>query len=58
LQVHQGKERGSWDPNKDDTTGVNGGGRLFVTCLSACMLEVYYRHLPIYQLEALKGVSH
>jgi hypothetical protein len=58
LQVHKGKERGSWDPNKDDTTGVNGGGRLFVTCLSACMLEVYYRHLPIYQLEALKGVRH
>ena len=25
-----------------------GAGRLFVTCLSIYMLEVYYRHLPIY----------
>ena len=24
------------------------GGRLYVTCLSTYMLEVYYRHLPIY----------
>jgi hypothetical protein len=55
LQIREGKERGSWDPNLDETTGVGGGGRLFVTCLSTYMLEVYYRHLPIYQLELLKG---
>ena len=24
------------------------GGRLFVTCFSTWMLEVYYRHLPLY----------
>ena len=24
------------------------GGRLYVTCLRTYMLEVYYRHLPIY----------
>ena len=24
------------------------GGRLYTTCLSIYMLEVYYRHLPIY----------
>jgi hypothetical protein len=56
LQIREGRERGSWDPNLDDTTGVGGGGRLFVTCLATYSLEVYYRHLPIYQLEALKAV--
>jgi hypothetical protein len=45
-QVKTGAERGSWDP-ADDRWG-NHGGRLFVTCLSIYMLEVYYRHLPIY----------
>ena len=24
------------------------GGRLYVTCLNTLMLEVYYRHLPLY----------
>lgn len=51
MQIRDGKERGSWDPMLDETTGVSGGGRLFVTCLATYMLEVYYRHLPIYQLE-------
>jgi hypothetical protein len=55
LQVREGKERGSWDPNVDETVGISGGGRLFVTCLSTYMLEVYYRHLPIYQLDVLSG---
>jgi hypothetical protein len=55
LQIREGKERGSWDPTMDETTGVNGGGRLFVTCLATYSLEVYYRHLPIYQLELMKG---
>ncbi|HEX6964031.1 MAG TPA: prenyltransferase/squalene oxidase repeat-containing protein [Lacipirellula sp.] len=59
LQVRDGKERGSWDPTLDETTGVAGGGRLFVTCLATYCLEVYYRHLPLYQLEAMSGaVSH
>jgi len=46
-QVQEGRERGSWNP-KGDEWG-SGGGRLYVTCLSTFMLEVYYRHLPIYQ---------
>jgi hypothetical protein len=45
-QEQTGKERGSWPP-EDDRWGAHGG-RLFVTCLSIYMLEVYYRHLPIY----------
>lgn len=55
LQIREGRERGSWDPALDDTVGVGGGGRLFVTCLATYMLEVYYRHLPIYQLDMLKS---
>ena len=45
-QVLKGPEIGSWDP-KDDNW-ADAGGRLFTTCLSTYMLEVYYRHLPIY----------
>ncbi len=48
-QIKAGRERGSWDPNRPtlDQWGPHGG-RLYVTCLSIYMLEVYYRHLPIY----------
>ena len=45
-QVNEGKEKGSWDP-EGDAWGQHGG-RLYVTALSIFMLEVYYRHLPIY----------
>jgi hypothetical protein len=47
AQVKTGDERGSWD-SFDDSRGPDGG-RLYVTCLSLYMLEVYYRHLPIYK---------
>ena len=30
------------------TTSLEGG-RLYTTCLCLYMLEIYYRHLPIYQ---------
>jgi len=46
-QKRLGADRGSWDPDGDQWG--RHGGRLFQTCLSAYMLEVYYRHLPIYQ---------
>jgi hypothetical protein len=48
-QVRSGKELGSWDPKLPvpDQWG-DYGGRLYVTCLSIYMLEVYYRHLPLY----------
>jgi hypothetical protein len=46
-QEKRGRERGSWDP-KGDRWG-DTGGRLYVTCLSLCVLEVYYRHLPMYR---------
>ena len=28
----------------------DAGGRLYVTCLHILMLEVYYRHLPLFEL--------
>lgn len=49
-QVKTGREAGSWDPfkpSKDEWADY--GGRLYVTCLSTYILEVYYRHLPIYR---------
>ena len=45
-QVSEGRDEGSWDP-ENDQWGMFGG-RLYTTCLSIFMLEVYYRHLPIY----------
>lgn len=45
-QVDRGREKGSWDPAHDEN-GVKAG-RLFQTCLCTYMLEVYYRHLPLY----------
>ena len=50
-QETNGAEKGSWDP-KGDKDG-HDGGRLYVTCLSTFILEVYYRHLPIYAKIAL-----
>jgi hypothetical protein len=48
-QVKSGREAGSWDPFKPrPDTWAESGGRLYVTCLSIYMLEVYYRHLPLY----------
>jgi hypothetical protein len=48
-QVREGREAGSWDPIKPTRDEWEAhGGRLYVTCLSIYMLEVYYRHLPIY----------
>ena len=45
-QARGGPEAGSWNPDQDKWGSA--GGRLYVTCLSIYMLEVYYRHLPIY----------
>ncbi len=46
-QVTRGRERGSWHPGGD--RWGSEGGRLYVTCLSIYILEVYYRHLPLYR---------
>lgn len=48
-QDKAGTARGSWNPAlpTKDTWGQSGG-RHYVTCLNVLMLEVYYRHLPLY----------
>ena len=48
-QVKQGSERGSWSPRRD--VWGQRGGRLYTTALAIYMLEVYYRHLPIYTVD-------
>jgi hypothetical protein len=45
-QLRTGRQHGSWDPGEDQWGRL--AGRLFQTCLSTYMLEVYYRHLPLY----------
>ena len=50
MQTKEGHESGSWTPGGHyDTVG----GRLYMTALAVCTLEVYYRHLPIYKNQAL-----
>jgi len=46
-QVTKGGDAGSWDPSLDKWG--HAGGRLFVTAFCSFMLEVYYRHLPLYR---------
>jgi len=53
-QVTRGRERGSWDPMGD--RWGDAGGRLYVTCLSIYVLEVYYRHLPLYRTGLFENV--
>ncbi len=50
TQERDGGLAGSWNPNRPvpDRWGEYGG-RIYVTTLHLLMLEVYYRHLPIYQ---------
>lgn len=49
-QRQEGQLAGSWDPtgSTPDRWGPLGG-RMYVTCLHLLMLEVYYRHLPLYR---------
>jgi hypothetical protein len=47
MQDKGGDEQGSWDPEGSWFEDV--GGRLYSTCLALYCLEVYYRHLPIYE---------
>ena len=45
TQNKKGHAEGSWVLGKDHT---NKGGRLYCTAMATMILEVYYRHLPIY----------
>lgn len=46
TQNKRGHEAGSWDPRHQHD---RSGGRIYVTALATCTLEVYYRHLPIFR---------
>ena len=49
-QEQEGPLAGSWDPDRPLTDRwAPYGGRLYVTTLNLLSLEVYYRHLPIYE---------
>ena len=52
-QIQSGSFAGSWDPRLPvpDRWGPQGG-RIYVTTLNLLSLEVYYRHLPIYEQTA------
>ena len=59
TQDRQGCPAGSWDPAKPsaDAWGQHGG-RVMMTSLSCLTLEIYYRYLPLFDMDqkgALKG---
>ena len=45
---------GSWSFTGNDH-GLSQGGRLYCTAMSAMILEVYYRHMPLYRQKPGKG---
>ncbi|MCH8045701.1 MAG: terpene cyclase/mutase family protein [Planctomycetes bacterium] len=51
-QNMEGHQRGSWFFGKGGDHGAARGGRLYTTAMAAMILEVYYRHLPLYQKNA------
>ncbi len=53
MQAKRGHEAGSWDPRGNF---ANQGGRLYMTSLAVCTLEVYYRHLPLYREKVLEDL--
>ncbi len=46
AQERKGHQAGSWAPQGGHDSS---GGRLYMTALAICTLEVYYRHLPIFR---------
>ncbi len=47
-QAQAGHEKGSWFDGVNGGHGPEVGGRIYCTSLATMILEVYYRHLPIY----------
>ena len=51
TQEDRGHQAGSWDP---EGPHASAGGRVYMTALAVCSLEVYYRHLPIFRQLSLE----
>jgi hypothetical protein len=51
TQADEGHENGSW--YFDDQHG-EAGGRLYTTAMCLMILEVYYRHLPLYESRTIE----
>lgn len=47
LQETAGHQAGSWPPNSGQHGGA--GGRLYTTAFATAILEVYYRHAPLFR---------
>ncbi len=50
TQATKGHEEGSWFMGQNHTSMT--GGRLYCTAMATMVLEVYYRHLPLYRKQA------
>jgi len=50
-QSQTGHEKGSWHMKPGDH-GAESGGRIYCTSMATMILEVYYRHMPIYGKQA------
>jgi hypothetical protein len=53
-QIKEGHASGSWLPNPFPEMGGRTGGRLYSTCMATMILEVYYRHMPLYSDKAVE----
>ncbi|MHB8900037.1 MAG: hypothetical protein ACYC6Y_14915, partial [Thermoguttaceae bacterium] len=50
TQVQSGSLIGSWSPSQPARDRwAHAGGRLYVTAMNLLMLEVYYRHMPLFR---------
>jgi hypothetical protein len=53
-QAKQGHEEGSWFTGGSSDRDAGTGGRLYCTAMAAMILEVYYRHMPIYRMRSVE----
>ena len=53
TQSSKDHEAGSWYEGVEGGHGAHAAGRLYCTALATMILEVYYRHLPIYRNQSV-----
>jgi hypothetical protein len=53
TQSKTGHEAGSWWEGVEQDHGAKVAGRLYCTSLATLILEVYYRHMPIYRNDSV-----